>query len=134
MSRKVAVLVLGIDHVNLRAAPERPHQEHRQQVRLARARIAEDPDVGVRVTVLVEGVDEHWRTARAAFAHHQAAGLLKVRAGPREKRDQGAGVKDAPAPETIDTNRRSCDMAVEHSERAGLKLAEDCPTRGADLL
>jgi len=126
--------VLGIDHVNLDAKPERSHQKRRQQVRLARSGIAEDSDVGVRMTLLVEGVDEHRRTTRAAAAHDQAGGLLHVRTGPREERDQRARVEDAPALETIDTSRKGRDMAIDHSERARLYLAEDGATGGADLL
>src|SRR5260370_41609966 len=107
----------------MNAAAQRSHQQHRKQVRLARSRIAEDPDVGVRIAALVEGVDQHGGTAGATGAHNQSAWLLNVGAGPREESGQRARVEDPLATEAINTSGKSRDVAVEHSKRARLELA-----------
>src|SRR5712692_1615129 len=123
VARKVAVLVLGIDHVHLSAAAERSDQQRRQQVRLACPRIAEDADVGVRIAVLIERVDEHGRAARTVADDDQSAGLLDPGSRPREQRHERARIEDAPAGEAVDADRKGREMAIEHSEGAGLELA-----------
>jgi len=92
VARETSVLVLGIDDVHLNAAAERSHQECRQQVRLARARVAEHADVGVGIALLVERVDQNRRTAGAVAADDKAARLLNVGTGPWEQGHECARV------------------------------------------
>ena len=109
MTREVSVLVLGIDDVGLDPAAKRSYEERRQQVRLARARVAEHADVGVGIALLVERVDQNWRTGGAIAAHDEAARLLKVGTGPWEQGHQRACVEDSLASKTIDSGRHRSD-------------------------
>src|SRR6202030_4632567 len=59
LHRELAVLVLGVDQVDLDTQSERAHSQRRQEVGLARARVAEHGDVRVRISALVERVDHH---------------------------------------------------------------------------
>ncbi len=131
---EVAVLVLGVDHEHLNAAAERPQCERRKQIRLARARMPEHADVGVRVARLVEGVERHGAAARAAPAEHDAVRLLELGVEPRKEGRERARVEHAAAAEPVDTYRQRCEMAVEHAEGARLQPAQHSRRGGKNAL
>src|SRR6266852_5532498 len=86
--------------------------------------MAEDSDVRVGVAPLVERVDEDGRPGREIPADDNATRLLKVRLQPGKECGEGAAVEDALAPEPIDAEGQRREVAVEHAQRAGLKLTQ----------
>ena len=118
--------MLGIDQEYLSARSESTHRERRQQVRLARARVPEDSDVGVRISMRVEWIDRHRAAGRAIAANDQPARLLKVGVEPRQKRSERACVEHPLALQAVDADTLSCEKAVEHAKSARLEPAQDC--------
>lgn len=122
--RQPSVLVLGVDHEHLGARVQRAHRERRQEVGLARARVAEDPDVGVRVAGLVERVEEDRLPGCAARADDEAALGLEVRVEPGEEGRERARVQDAGALKGVDAERCRRHPPLALPERAAVEVAE----------
>src|SRR2546423_15531473 len=101
---------------------------------LAGARMAEDCDVRVGVAALVEGIDHDGRAGRVVTANDQALRLLEVGVLPRQESGERRRVEDTLALETVGAAGASGEKAVEHSECAGLELAEDGACGGVDRL
>src|SRR5450756_2374479 len=115
-----AVLVLGIDDVHLDPSAKSAQRECRKQIGLARAGMSEHADVRIGVAPLVEGVEEHGRSGRDVSSNDQTAGLLKVGLEPGKEGDQRARIEDALAPKALDAQWLRREVAVEHSQGAGL--------------
>jgi len=130
---QVAVFVLGVDDVDLGATPQRTHDKGRQQIGLAGAGVAKDADVGVCIAPMVEGIHEHRRAAGAVLADDQPAYLLDLGSRPRKKCDERARVEDTLAREPVDTDGESCQVTIEHPERAWLQLAKSRARGGSNL-
>src|ERR1700674_5031535 len=115
-----AILVLGIDDIDLDAVAQSAHRDGREQVGLSRARMPEHPDVCIGVAVLIEGVDEHWRARVPVAADHQPTARLQVRFVPRKEGDQRCRVDDPLALEAVRTSWLRGNVAVQHPKHARL--------------
>ena len=124
--------MLGIDDVYLGAAAERAHREGGQEVGLARSGVSEDADVGVRVALLIERIDEDRRTGRLVPTDEDAPGLLEVRFVPGKECQQGRRIEHALALQPVLAAWPRADVAVEHAEGALLQLAENRLSSGLD--
>src|SRR5579864_9686246 len=125
LSCQSPVLMLWIDDVDLRAATKRAHGDSREEIRLACSRVPEDPNVGVGVSALVEGVDEHGHAGRAIPSDHQPANLLNIGFVPGKEGRKCAGVDDAQASQTVRATGQAGKKTITHAERARLEVAED---------
>src|SRR5581483_471274 len=105
LSREAAVLVLGIDDVDLDAATERAERESREQVGLSRPGVAEDRDVRVRVPGRVERVDRDRRAARLVAADDKTVRLAHLGIAPRKEGDERGGVEHPAPPEAVEPER-----------------------------
>ena len=132
LSSETAVLMLWVDDVHADAAADRAHHDGRQQVRLARTRMAEYTDVGVRIKTLIERIDQHWRPCRGVAPDEQSTGLLHVRLVPRKEGREGTGVEDALALQSVRAARPGCNVPIEHAEVAGSQLAKNRARRRLD--
>ena len=92
----------------------------------------EDSDVRVRVTALVERIDQHRSAGRAIAANEQAAKLLQVGLEPGKEGHEGCGIKDPSSLQPIRSALPCRDQAIEHAEGARLEFAEDGPSRRLD--
>ena len=127
-----SVFVLRIDDVHAGTGAQRAHHNGREQVRLASSRMAEYRDICVRVSALIEWVDQNRRSGRRIAADEEPAWLLKVRLVPWKKRDQGGGVDDPLALQPVRTTGMGGHEAVPHPKSAALQVAEDRPSRPFD--
>src|SRR5260370_11790668 len=125
--------MLGIDDVDAGASADGADEDGRQQVGLARSRMAENADVGVRVMVLIKWIDEHRSSGRRIASDEQAAWLLQVRLVPGKEGDERARVEHALGLQSVGAARPGREVAAEHPERAGWQLTEHCSRRGFDL-
>src|ERR1700674_1817791 len=124
--------MLGINHIHLYASTKGAQREGRKQVGLAGARMSEHAYVRVGVVPLVEGIDEHRRASREIASDNEATLLLEVGFQPGKERDQGPRIQDAFTSESLDAKPLSREVAVEHTEEAGLELTQDGPSRRLD--
>src|SRR6266851_5921841 len=92
--------------------------------------MSEHSDVCVRIASLVEWVDQHRCARRKVSADHEPAGLLQFGFEPGKEGDQCARIQYALALQAIQAQRLRGEVAVEHSETAGLDLAENGPSCG----
>ena len=132
LARQTSVLMLRIDDVDLDAAAKRAHRKGREEVCLARARVAEDADVCVRVAVLVEGIYEHGRACGPAPTDEQSVRLLQIGIPPREEGHESRRVEDSLSLQAIGSTRSGRDEAVKHAERATLEIAQNRASGGLD--
>src|SRR5712691_3258089 len=121
---EAAVLVLGIDDVNLDASPERAEHQRGKQVRLACAGVPKHADVGVRVAAVIEWINENRRACCSVASDDQSTRLLQIWLEPGKERDQRARVQDALALQPVEADRQRGEVPIEHAERTELELAE----------
>ncbi|TME72745.1 MAG: hypothetical protein E6I50_00135 [Chloroflexi bacterium] len=81
-----------------------------------------------------KGIDQHGRASSVVTANEQALLLLEVGVLPGQESGERRRVEDALALETVGAAGASGEKAVEHSEGAGLELAEDGSCGGFDPL
>ena len=124
LARERAVLVLGIDDKHLNPSTESAHRERREEVGLPRPGVAEDRDVRVHITTLVEWFDQDWGAGGAVGADEEAPWLAEVGMQPGEKRDQRSRVEHALALQAVRAAGLAGEETVELTKSARLQLAE----------